>query len=194
MPARTVGTRSWQQHQQSIADLLLRRTGADVAGWKTRINRMHFADEASLRSWLTDQGVTGYPQQLLVMETFGYPEFLKASADELIDGQYADRPDLRPILDVIVANMPRLGEVTIQARKGYVALLTPRRTFASVEPTTKQRVDLGLRLANPRPAGRLTRASSMGNSQVTARIRLSAPEEVDDEVISWLRRAYNENS
>jgi hypothetical protein len=82
----------------------------------------------------------------------------------------------------------------VQARKGYVSLLTPRRTFASVQPTTKQRVDLGLRLANPRPAGRLTRASSMGNSQVTARIRLSAPEEVDDEVISWLRRAYNENS
>src|SRR5229473_3477148 len=180
MPARTVGTRSWQQHQQSIADLLLRRTGADVAAWKTRIHRKHFADEASLRSWLTDQEVAGYPEQLLVMETFGYPEFLLASADELVDGQYADRPDLRPILDVIVAQLPRLGEVTVQARKGYVSLLTPRRTFASVEPTTKQRVDLGLRLANPRPAGRLTRASSMGNSQVTARIRLSTPDEVDD--------------
>jgi hypothetical protein len=108
---------------------------------ETRIHRKHFADEASLRSWLTGQEVTGYPQQLLVMETFGYPEFLKASADELIDGQYADRPDLRPILDVIVAHLPRLGEVTIQARKGYVSLLTPRRTFATVQPTTKQRVD-----------------------------------------------------
>lgn len=96
------------------------------------------------------------------METFGYSEFLVASADELIDGQYADRPDLRPILDVIVAHLPRLGEVTVQGRKGYVSLLTPRRTFATVQPTTKHRVDLGLRLANPRPAGRLARASSMG--------------------------------
>jgi hypothetical protein len=95
---------------------------------------------------------------------------------------------------VIVAQLPRLGEVTMQARKGYVSLLTPRRTFASVEPTTKQRVDLGLRLANLRPAGRLTRASSMGNSQVTARIPLSSPGDVDDEVLAWLRRAYNENS
>jgi len=194
MPARTAGTRSWQQHQESIADLLQRRTGADVAAWKARIRRHHFADEASLRSWLTDQEVAGYPQQLLVMETFGYPEFLLASADELIDGQYADRPDLRPILDVIVAQLPRLGEVTVQARKGYVSLLTPRRTFASVEPTTKQRVDLGLRLANPRLASRLARASSMGNSQVTARIPLTAPNEVDDEVLTWLRRAYDENS
>jgi hypothetical protein len=164
-----------------------------VNAWKARIKHQRFADEASLRSWLTDQQVTGYPQQLLVMETFGYPEFLLASADELIDGQYADRPDLRPILDVIVAKLPRLGEVTLQARKGYVSLLTPRRTFATVQPTTKQRVDLGLRLAKPIPAGRLARASSMGNSQVTARIPLSAPDDVDDEVISWLRRAYDEN-
>ena len=38
---------------------------------------------------------SGYPQMLLVMERFGYPDFLLASADELIDGQYADRPELR---------------------------------------------------------------------------------------------------
>lgn len=194
MPAKTRGTRSWQEHQQSIADLLQRRTGANVAAWKARIRRQHLADEASLRSWLAEQAVTGYSQQLLVMETFGYPEFLLASADQLIEGQYADRPALRLILDVIVAHLPRLGKVTLQARKGYVSLLTPRRTFATVQPTTKRRVDLGLRLAKPKAVGRLARASSMGNSQVTARIPLSAPEEVDDEVITWLRRAYDENS
>ncbi|TMD09068.1 MAG: hypothetical protein E6J01_02880 [Chloroflexi bacterium] len=177
-----------------MADLLQRRTGANVAAWKARIRRQHLADEASLRSWLAEQAVTGYSQQLLVMETFGYPEFLLASADQLIEGQYADRPALRLILDVIVAHLPRLGKVTLQARKGYVSLLTPRRTFATVQPTTKRRVDLGLRLAKPKAVGRLARASSMGNSQVTARIPLSAPEEVDDEVITWLRRAYDENS
>jgi hypothetical protein len=28
----------------------------------------------------------------------GYPDFMTAESDELIDGQYADRPQLRPIL------------------------------------------------------------------------------------------------
>lgn len=71
--------------------------------------------------------MTGYPAMLLVMERFGYPDYLIASVDELIEGQYADRPALR--------------------HKTYVALVTPRRTFAAVQPTTKKRVDLGLRLA-----------------------------------------------
>jgi hypothetical protein len=38
--------------------------------------------------------MTGYAQSLLVMECFGYPAFFLASADELIEGQYADRPQL----------------------------------------------------------------------------------------------------
>jgi len=32
-----------------------------------------FLNQAALRQWLADEGVTGYPQQLLVWERFGYP-------------------------------------------------------------------------------------------------------------------------
>src|SRR5262249_39108880 len=151
-------------------------------------------DETSLRAWLDEQGVTGYPQSLLVMEQFGYPEFLLASADELVDGQYQDRPALRPILDAILARVATLGEVTIQARQTYVALLTTRRTFATVQATTRQRVDLGLRLADVAPGGRLAPATSMGSSSVNHRIGLSSAEQVDDEVEEWLRRAYEQNA
>jgi hypothetical protein len=80
-------TRDWRARNEWIADLLLRRTGADVAAWNARIRAAGLSDEASLRAWLEQQGVTGYPQSLLVMERFGYPDFLVASADELIDGQ-----------------------------------------------------------------------------------------------------------
>jgi hypothetical protein len=66
-------TRSWQERNQSIADLLKRRTGKDVAAWNARIAKQNFKDEKSLRAWLTEQGVTGYPQGVLAMETFGYP-------------------------------------------------------------------------------------------------------------------------
>ncbi len=42
-----------------------------------------------------------------------------ASADALIDGQYADRQQLRPILDAIIDAAAGLGEVIIQTRKTY---------------------------------------------------------------------------
>jgi hypothetical protein len=186
--------RDWRKMNEWMADLLKQRTGEGVESWNARIRDAGCGDEASLRTWLADQGVTGYPQMLLVMERFGYPDFFLASADELVDGQYSDRPALRPILDAVLARAASVGEVTVQARKTYVSLLTPRRTFAAVQATTRRRVDLGLRLADQAPGGRLEPATSMGSGQVTVRIGLSSVDEVDDEVDGWLRRAYQENA
>jgi hypothetical protein len=178
-----------------VRDMLVQRTGEDVAVWNARVAALKPADATQLRAWLTDQGVTGYPQMLLVMERFGYPDYLRASADELRDGQYADRPQLRPIHDALLALLPGLGRVEVQNRKTYVALITPRRTFASIEPRTKSRVDLGLRLSKDQPEDcRLVLATSMGQSGVTHRIGIPSVDDVDDEVRGWLQRAYDFNA
>ncbi|HEX6033346.1 MAG TPA: DUF5655 domain-containing protein, partial [Anaerolineales bacterium] len=78
-----------------------------------------------------------------------------------------------------------------QARKTYVSLLTPRRTFARVQATTKQRVDLGLRLEGQTPSGRLR--PSRIHETMQFQISLTSVEEIDAEVLRWLRQAYNEN-
>jgi hypothetical protein len=124
----------------------------------------------------------------------GYPDFLTAESGELIDGQYADRPQLRPILDAVLAVLPALGPVTVQARKTIVSLVTPRRTFAVVRATTKDRVDLGLRLDGAKPGGRLQSAKNIGSGGATVRVALRRPEDVDDEVRDLMRRAYEENT
>jgi len=115
-------------------------------------------------------------------------------ADDLIEGQYADRPRLRPVLDAVLAVLPGLGPVTVQPRKTLVTLFTPRRAFAAVRATTRDRVDLGLRLDGTGPSGRLLAAGNVGGGGVTVRVALARPEDVDDEVRDLLRRAYAENS
>jgi hypothetical protein len=184
--------KSWREMREWCVRLLRSRTGQDVADWDERIAAEGLDDEQSLRAWLADRGVTGYAQALLVWERFGYPEFLIADAEQLIGKQYADRPQLRPILDAVLAALPALGPVTVQARGTYVSLVSPRRTFAVVQATTKSRVDLGLRLAGVKPEGRLREAKNVG--QATVRIPLSTPDEVDEEVLDWLRRTYEENT
>lgn len=103
-----------------------------------------------------------------------------AGADELVAGQYADRPQLRPVLDAVLAALPALGPVTVQPRKTCVSLVTPRRVFAVVQATTKSRVDVGLRLEHERPGGRLLAARDLGPA--TVRIPLTRREDVDAEV------------
>jgi hypothetical protein len=174
------------------ARLLKERTGEDLDTWNRRVQAADgLSDEKSLRAWLAQHGVTGYAQTLLVMERFGYPDFFLASADVLIEGQYADRNHLRPICDAILEAAAGLGEVVIQTRKTYISLVTPRRTFARVQPTTKNRVDLGLRLEGEKPGGRLQ--PSKIHETMRLQISLTAPEAVDAEVLGWLQQAYDQN-
>ena len=183
--------RDWQRNKDMWVRLLQESTGEDLEAWNERVAREGLPDEQSLRAWLTQQGVTGYAQTLLVMERFGYPDFLLASASELIDGQYEDRPGLRPIFDAIVDAALEFGEVVTQARKTYVSLVTPRRTFARIQPTTKTRLDLGLRLEGQQPGGRLQPSTIQETMKL--QIGLTSADQVDDEVLRWLRRAYDEN-
>jgi hypothetical protein len=195
-PATESAPKSWQEMREWCARLLESSTGQDVAAWNERIaagtpeNR---ADAPALREWLSAQGITSYAQALLVWETFGYPQFLVADAEDLIARQYADRPQLRPIFDAVLAALPALpGPVTVQARGTLVSLVSPRRTFAVLKPATKSRVDLGLRLDSTQPEGRLLPARDIG--QATVRIALTTSGDVDDEVRNWLTRAYDENT
>ena len=182
--------RDWKAMKDMSARLLEERTGQNLDTWNQRIDREGFKDEKSLREWLSQQGVTGYAASLLVMERFGYPDFFLASADELIDGQYADRPQLRPVFEAILAAAAGLGEVIIQARKTYVSLVTPRRTFARLQPA-KDRILLGLRLEGQEPSGRLE--PSKIHESMRLQISLATVEEVDAEALDWLQRAYDQN-
>ncbi len=118
---------------------------------------------------------------------------LPAEQQALVARQYADRPGLRPILDAVLAAAAPLGPATVEARVTVVSLVSPRRTFASVKATTKSRVDLGLRLENVTPEGRLQAARDLGSGTINVRVALAGPGEVDEEVTGWLRRAYAES-
>ena len=122
-----------------------------------------------------------------IRERFGYPDFLLASADQLVDGQYEDRPQLRAIYDAIIAAAAGLGEVVVQTRKRYVS---PRRTFVRTQPTTKSRVDLALRLEGRKPGGRLQ--PSKIHETMRLQISLGTLEEVDSEVLDWMQVAFDE--
>lgn len=186
-----VQIRNWQSMKERAAHLLKERTGLDVTAWNQRIQTQNFGNERALRAWLNRQGVTSYAQNLLVWERFGYPDFMQASAEELIQGQYADRPQLQLIFEAILGAVAGWEDIIIQARKTYVSLRTSRRTFARVQATTKQRVDLALRLEGQKPGRRLQ--PSRIHETTHLQVSLTTAEDVDAEVLDWLRKAYDQN-
>lgn len=182
-------TLDWRTFRDGEVERLLRTTGVDLETWNARIREAGLSDRASITAWLAERGVTGYSAMILRWERLGYPDHMTATAGALIAGQYADRPDLRPLYEAILQACLEVGDVTVQMRKTYVSLLTPRRTFVRIQATTRKRIDAGLRLAAA-PGGRL-RPCRQENMPV--QLSFEGLEDLDDEARSWLAKAYEEN-
>ena len=112
------------------------------------------------------------------------------SDDELVDQQYAGaKAPLRPIYDALVAAIEKFGsEVELAPKKAYVSLRRNKQ-FGLIQPSTKTRVDVGIHLKGTKPTERLE-ASGSFNSMVSHRVRLSKKQEVDRELVGWLKQAY----
>jgi hypothetical protein len=178
---------NWQGMHDLSARVLEERTGEGVQHWVARMKAEAPADEAGLKAWLLQQGVTGYARSMLVREMLGYPPWMTASADELIDAQYAERPALRPIYDAVIAAALALGDVTVQSRKTYVSLLTPKRTFARVL-AGRAAVQVALRLQDHAPGGRLH--PSRIQETMPVELRLARIGDLDDDARALLEAAY----
>lgn len=109
-----------------------------------------------------------------------------SDSEDLVDAQYRGREQLRPIHDAVVDAVKGFGEdVEIVPKKTSVSLRRSKQ-FALIEPATKTRVDIGINLKGDEPTSRLLAAGGM----CTHKVRVSELAEVDDELIGWLREAY----
>lgn len=111
-------------------------------------------------------------------------------ADALVEQMFAGpKAAIRPAYDAVMALVAQLGDDVERApKKGYTSLRR-KKQFAIVQPSTKDRLDLGLILKGDPPAGRLEAAGSW-NAMVTHRVRIASPAEADGEVAAWLGEAY----
>jgi hypothetical protein len=120
---------------------------------------------------------------------FRVPEH--TSEKDLIESQYrGKKAHLIPVYERLVRLALDFGDdVQLAPRKTYVALVR-KKQFAVIKPSTITRVDLGLKLKGVECKGRLKNAGSLGSGSMTHKITISKLEEVDEEVIDWLKLAY----
>lgn len=119
---------------------------------------------------------------------------LKGPAGEeenFVDAQYeGKKAGLRPVYDALIAAIESFGDdVEIAPKRTYVSLRR-KKQFGLIQPSTATRVDVGLNMKGVEPAGRLEKSGSF-NSMVSHRVRLSDAADVDEELIGWLRQAYD---
>jgi len=87
----------------------------------------------------------------------------------------------------LMATIDEFGDFTIAPKKSYVSLRR-KKQFAMIGPATKTQVEVGLNVRDLADAERLTAVKAGG--MCNYKIRLTDLAEVDDQLLGWLRQAY----
>jgi predicted transport protein len=125
-------------------------------------------------------------------ETWSNIRFAPAlSEEEKIKAQYKGKEHLWPVYDKLAATIKGFGDdVSFGIRKTYVGLQRGKQ-FGIIQPTTKTRLDVGLKLPDTAVTDRLQEAGHFGSGQVTHKVAVFSLDDVDRELVGWLKMAYN---
>lgn len=111
-----------------------------------------------------------------------------ASANPL-DELYVDKKaDLRPIHEALLKQLEQLGDYETAPKQKYVSYRRNKQ-FAMIGPATNTRVELGLNIKELPAAPRLEPQGSGKMCHYV--VKLTDATQIDDEVATWLRAAYN---
>ena len=178
---------------------------------QTMISNMPAKTGRSLDEWfklLADSGLVKHGQMMRLLKgeygvTHGFANMIallyrqhaeggEPTQEDLVVAQYdGAKSAMRPVYEQVLKVIQALGDdVEIAPKKTYVSLRRSKQ-FAIIQVSTKNRIDLGLNLKGAEDTQRLEGGNVFGG-MCTHRIRLSEPDEVDDEVAAWLRAAYEQ--
>jgi len=96
---------------------------------------------------------------------------------------------LTHVYDRLIERIGAFGkDIEVAPKKAYVSLRR-KKQFAIIQPSTAERLDVGINLKDVKPVGRLE-ASGSFNAMVSHRVRVTSIAEIDKELLEWLRKAY----
>ncbi len=125
----------------------------------------------------------------LYMRSTGATAAPAATADAAVDDIYAGpKAALRPVHDRVMAAIDRFGVFEVAPKKTYLSLRR-KKQFAMVGPATKTQVEIGLNAKDLAGGDRLVALKPGGMCQY--KVRIGSAEEVDDELVGWIRSAYD---
>jgi predicted transport protein len=169
----------------SMPETLEQTTGRSLDEWLEIARGLGVDKHGQILSVLkSHHGLTHGYANMIALLTTGYGT---AGEDELIAGQFAGpKAALRPIYDRVVEVVTKLGpDVEIAPKKSMVTFRRSKM-LACFTPSSAKRAELGIALRGDPPTDRL-RAS---NGMTSHAVWLASVDDVDDELVGWLREAY----
>lgn len=170
---------------------LLEKTGKTLDEWKLLLSQQSFSKHGEYMTFLKkEHGITHGFANFITLK-FREADAGSSDADELIVKQYKGKEIFIPIFDKLNSAITKLGADVEVAPKNSAVSMRVKRQFALIQPSTKKRIDLGLKF-NDKPHGERLETSGPFGTMCTHRVQLTDIEQVDDELLTWIKEAYEQ--
>lgn len=190
---------------QKWAGELKEKTGRSLDEWVAFVKKEGPKDEKSRRDWLKTKHKMGTNSAWWIAERAegkggdedSPEEYLKAAA-RYVEEQYAGpKEKLRPVYDELLSLGKSIAADVKACPCKTIVPLYREHVFAQIKPTTNSRIDLGLALAKYKgklPKHVIDTGGLAKKDRITHRIEISNAAEINKDVRSWLKIAYDLDS
>lgn len=174
---------------------LPKKTCLTINEWKLLVNISGPRGSRKAQvEWLKSRYGLGSVQAAVIIADMAGGNGHEESEVLLRDQFSGAREALLPIADKVLTAAQSFGiDVRVEPQKSYVPMI--RRTqFAVMKPAASDVVDLRLALPGMKATERLVPVRKRRSDGITHHVALHSSEEVDSEVLGWLRQAYELDS
>ena len=169
-------------------------TGKSLEQWITIVKAENFSKHGEIIKFLKQEySFTHGYANLVALKGRGSDADSFKNKDDLINLQYKGKEHFKPLYDKLINKILQFGNnIEISPKKAYVSLRT-KKQFAILNPVTKSRFEVGVIIKDQKGGGILQEIKT-SNSMCSHKINLSSIEQIDSEVLNWVKIAYTKSN
>ena len=172
----------------TMPQTLEEKTGRSLDEWLVTTRGLGLEKHGEIVAALKrDHGLSHGYANMLALLVRGYGT---STEDELIIGLFAGpKAGLRPIYDRLVEVVAALGGDVETVPKKTMVSFRRSKQFACFTPRSATSAEVGIALKEAAPDDARIKATPGGMTSHV--VRVSTPVEIDDDVVGWIRLAYD---
>ncbi|MEE1884966.1 DUF4287 domain-containing protein [Pedobacter flavus] len=174
---------------QTMIDNLHKNTGKTLEQWIEIVTKEHFSKHGEIIKFLKEKHEFTHGFANLVAHKAKNSDAGSAeNTEDLIVAQYQGKEHLKPIYDKLISEISTFGnDIEIAPKNTYVSLRR-KKQFAILNPVTKTRFEIGINLKGQEPTKKLE--AEKPNSMCSHKIKIMDINEIDREILNWIKMAY----
>jgi predicted transport protein len=173
----------------TMIENLKEKTGHTLEEWKKVIAKESLKKHGEIVKFLKESHkiTHGYASEI-ALKVLGSDADSTTDTDDLLVSQYKGKEHLKAYYDKILLEIEKFGGAfEIAPKKTYVSLKR-KKQFIILNPASKTRFEIGFNLKGVEPKGKLE--AEKPNGICSHKINLADIKEIDKEVISWIKMAF----